>query len=73
MKGIIIAIIVIAFLGAFGSCGGSNNSSSSNYNGRYGNGEKYDRNIDEIADAFEEDPDVVNDKINRVADEMNRY
>ena len=73
MKGIIIAIIVIALLGAFGSCGDSNSSSSSDYNGRYGYGKEYDRNIDEIADVFGEDPDVVNDKINRVVDEMNRY
>jgi hypothetical protein len=66
---IIGAFLLIAmFLGSL-----YNDDSSNSYSdrGRYGRGYEYDRNVYDIAGAYGEDPDVVNDKINRVAEAMN--
>lgn len=68
-KGVLI-LIILGFLLLIGLMG-SDDSSSSLGSGRYGNGKEYDEDIYEIAEVYGEDPDVVNEKINRVVDAMN--
>ena len=73
MKIVIVAAIVLLIVGAIGSCGGGSSSSSyssNNSNGRYGYGDEYDKKVDKIADAYGEDPDHVNDVINRLSNEI---
>lgn len=62
---VIVIIVILIILGLF--AGGNSSESSSNSNGKYGRGSEYDQNINDIADAYEMDPDDVNEKIERVA------
>lgn len=68
-----IAIIILVIIGLIGSC--SNNSSSSKYNSRYSydyNTDKsYRDDVNDIAEAFGEDPDVVDRKIQDAVDAIN--
>ncbi len=78
-KGFIIGATIIIIILLFSMCdsgSSTSNTSQSDYNsygysGKYGQGSEYDKNVNDIADAYGLDPDYVNDKINAVADEMN--
>ena len=67
-----IAIILIILIGLMVSC---NNSNSSKYDSRYSfdyNTDKsYRDDVNDIAEAFDEDPDVVDRKIQDAVDAIN--
>ncbi len=66
-KGLIIAVIILAFCGIIGSC--SNSSSDSKYSGyssTYKNDSEYRQNIKDIADAYGVTEKEVDQKINAV-------
>lgn len=73
----LVALIAGMFLlGIILSVGGGSSDSSKatttteSYNGKYGRGEQYDKDVYDAADAFGEDPDHVNDVYEALAQEM---
>lgn len=68
--GLIGAAPLLGIILSVSAGGGSNSSSSNGGSGKYGHGEKYDRDVYDAADAFGEDPDHVNNVYEALGNEM---
>ncbi len=71
-KFLIITVSVIVLIVLFVSCS-SDSSTSYNSNsgsGSYGYGSKYDKNVNDIADAYGKSADEVNDLMNAMGGAM---
>ena len=67
---IIVSVIVLIVLFVSGSSDSSTSYNSNSNSGSYGYGSKYDKDVNDIADAYGKSADEVNDLMNAMGGAM---